>query len=84
MTSVWKLLGSSIYASWRTMLQFIWQDDLISVAKSIGEGLDPMLGADSADGSQPSDQTQVASQRWHRCNHSLSRSLQGFTKRGMD
>ena len=39
-----------------TMVQFFWQDDLLGVAKFVCEGLDIMLGADSDDESQTSDQ----------------------------
>ena len=39
-----------------TMRQFFWQDDLIGVAKFISESLDVMLGADSDNQSQASDQ----------------------------
>ena len=39
-----------------TMIQFLWQDDLVSVSKFLCECLDVMLGADSDDQSQTSDQ----------------------------
>ena len=39
-----------------TMVQSFWQDDLIGVAKFISESLDVMLGADSDNQSQASDQ----------------------------
>ena len=38
------------------MIQFLWQGDLIGVVKFVSEGLDIMLGADSDDMSQTSDQ----------------------------
>ncbi len=40
----------------RTMVQFLWQDDLVSVAKFVSDGLDIMLGADSDDESPTSNQ----------------------------
>ena len=43
-----------------TMLQFSWQADLIGVTKFVSECLDVMLGADSDDQSQTSDQPEVA------------------------
>ena len=43
-----------------TMLQFFWQADLIGVTKFVSECLDVMLGADSDDQSQTSDQPEVA------------------------
>ena len=39
-----------------TMVQFFWQDDLVSVSKFLCECMDVMLGADSDDQSQTSDQ----------------------------
>ena len=39
-----------------TMKQFFWQDDIVSVAKFVSEGLKIMLGADSDAQSQASDQ----------------------------
>ena len=39
-----------------TMVQFFWQDDLVNVSKFICECMDVMLGADSDDQSQTSDQ----------------------------
>jgi hypothetical protein len=42
--------------SFSTMVQFLWQDDLVSVSKFLCECLDVMLGADSDDQSQTSDQ----------------------------
>jgi hypothetical protein len=42
------------------MLQFSWQADLIGVTKFLLECLDVMLGADSDDQSQTSDQPEVA------------------------
>ncbi len=42
------------------MVQFLWQDGLVSVANFVSEGLDIMLGADSDDKSQTSNQPYVA------------------------
>lgn len=42
------------------MLQFLWQDDLVSAAKFVSEGLDVMLGVESDVRSQASDQPWVA------------------------
>ena len=42
------------------MLQFSWQADLIGVTKFVSECLNVMLGADSDDQSQTSDQPEVA------------------------
>ncbi len=42
--------------SFPTMIQFLWQDDLASVSKFLCECMDVMLGADSDDQSQTSDQ----------------------------
>lgn len=39
-----------------TMVQFLWQDDLVSVSKFLCECMDVMLSADSDDQSQTSDQ----------------------------
>jgi hypothetical protein len=39
-----------------TMKQFVWQDDIVRVAKFVSEGLYNMLGADSDAQSQASDQ----------------------------
>ena len=39
-----------------TMVQFLWQDDLVSVSKFLCECMDVMLGADSDDQNQKSDQ----------------------------
>jgi hypothetical protein len=39
-----------------TMVQFFWQDDLVNVSKFICECMDVMLGADSDNQSQTSDQ----------------------------
>ena len=39
-----------------TMVQFLWQDDLLTVAKFVCDALDIMLGADSPDEGQASDQ----------------------------
>ena len=39
-----------------TMVQFFWQDDLVNVSKFICACMDVMLGADSDDQSQTSDQ----------------------------
>ena len=39
-----------------TMVQFLWQDDLLSVSKFLCECMDVMLGADSDDQNQTSDQ----------------------------
>ena len=39
-----------------TMVHFLWQDDLVSVSKFLCECMDVMLGADSGDQSQTSDQ----------------------------
>jgi hypothetical protein len=39
-----------------TMIQFLWQDDLVRVSKFICECMHLMLGADSDDQSQTSDQ----------------------------
>ena len=47
-----------------TMAQFLWQDDLVSVSKFLCECMDVMLGADSDDQSQASDQPLGG---WKRC-----------------
>jgi hypothetical protein len=40
----------------QTMKQLFWQDDVVSVAHFVSEGLNIMLGADSDNQSQASDQ----------------------------
>jgi hypothetical protein len=40
----------------QTMMQLFWQYDLVNVSKVLCKGLTVMLGADSDDQSQPSDQ----------------------------
>ena len=38
------------------MVQFFWQDDLVSVSKFLSECMDVMLGSDSEDRSKTFDQ----------------------------
>ena len=51
-----------------TMVQFLWQDDLLTEAKFVRDSLDAMLGADSPTEGQASDQPSSSScNKFHSC-----------------